>query len=100
MRERFGVSWFEAGQPHFPWREAWALVQASLEDPSTRLGAAAAGWTYPASFPELYIMRFLAGDDIKKALPFNIDAQGQGVTPSEDEVTEALAELENELLFG
>lgn len=70
---------------------------AALEDPSTRLGAAAAGWTYPASFPQLYIMRFLAGDDVKKALPFDVnDAAPQA---SEDEVAAALAELEEELLF-
>lgn len=72
---------------------------AALEDPSTRLGAAAAGWTYPASFPQLHIMRFLAGDDVKKALPFDVDDAAPAEQASEDEIAAALAELEDEILF-
>lgn len=93
------MSWFQAGQRDLPWREAWALVMAALEDPSTRLGAAAAGWTYPATFPQLYIMRFLAGDNVKKALPFDVNDAAPVEQASEDEVAAALAELEEELLF-
>lgn len=82
MRRVYGVSWEQAGQPSLPWREAHALVLAAIQDPSTPLGAEAAGWDYPAREVDLLLLMNLGADP--KVLPFTPTSSAQS-PPSNDD---------------
>ena len=74
MRRTYGLPWHAVGQPDvLPWPEALALVRAAMEDPSTCLGAAAAGWTYPAREIDILLLMAVGGDAARDALPFPLD---------------------------
>lgn len=70
LREDFGVSLWGAGGSTC-WGELVALTRCALSDPSTRLGAVAAGWQYRASMVGLLQVALLADKDTReRVLPF------------------------------
>lgn len=83
MRRLYGVSWEQAGQPALPWREAHALVLAAIQDPSTPLGAEAAGWDYPAREIDLLLLMSLGADP--KVLPFTPTSSDPPPAPPNDD---------------
>lgn len=100
LRARYGVSWWQAGQPNFPWPEVRALVLDALADPSTSLGAEAAGWEYPARLVDLVQVQALTGDQASKVMPYkNTPATGtERIT--DDEITRAQAELAESIIIS
>lgn len=74
MREHYGVSWAHAGQPTLPWYEALQLVRAATEDSSTALGAAIAGWAYPARYVDLALILAVGGKAAQKVMPYELAA--------------------------
>lgn len=75
------------------WGQACTLVDAALEDSSTKLFAAVNGWDYPISMPELLLVIGLYGDKSERLLPFH-DAQTH---VTEEEHTAAVSELLEEI---
>ena len=69
------------------WREALALIKDAATDPSTPLGASLSGFTWPASIPEVNILRALTAlisqDEASRAknekllLPYQPDSGGK-----------------------
>lgn len=78
------------------WGELVALTREALTDPATRLGAKAAGWSYPATNPEL--LRIVAdfGKRAHKVLPL----PREGGAVSQAEADTAAAELEESIVFA
>lgn len=99
LRQRYGVSWFRAGQPDFPWPEVRALVVDAAADPSTSFGAEFQGWEYPATEQQLRMMLLVGGSQAVKILPVRLDEPSEAEQVSEDERAAALAELEQSILF-
>lgn len=83
MRERFGVSWAQAGQPSLPWREVLHLVRAAVADSSTTLGAAVAGWAYPARYVDLVLILAVGGKAAQKVMPYELPADKRHEKPRE-----------------
>mgnify|MGYP000864785476 FL=1 len=97
MRELYGVPWHAAGGPDLPWAEALSLVRAAVADTSTRLGAAHAGWAWPASQPQLLALLLQAPDQAtaRTLLPFDLEAPAPGESAHHDAlVAQAQADLE------
>ena len=80
------------------WGELVALTRAALNDPSTRLGAEAAGWKYPATEPEIFGLIADYGKRVRKILPFDLDAAVSDA--SRAEVDAANAELEQSIIIA
>nr|DAF39157.1 MAG TPA: hypothetical protein [Caudoviricetes sp.] len=93
------MSWWQAGQPSFPWAEAKALVLDALADASTALGAEHAGWEYPARTVDLLIVNALLGEDASKVMPYQENASAEEPT-SQSEVAAALAALEESIIIA
>ena len=70
LRDRYGVSWTWAGTTALPWPEAIHLVHAAAEDPSTALGAAIAGWDYPAEVTDLMLILAVGGKAAEAFMPY------------------------------
>ena len=101
MREHYGVSWAHAGQPTLPWHEALHLVRAATEDSSTTLGAAIAGWAYPARYVDLALILAVGGKAAQKVMPYELPARRtpdrkQDPTPA-DELQAATAAAEADM---
>lgn len=85
----------------FLWGEAKTLIEAYAADPSTHFGAALAGWSYPATTPELITLIATIGDKkvAPKLMPWALKlASDNQATP--DEIAEANAELEAGIVFS
>lgn len=85
LRARYGVSWAQVGQPSLPWHEAALLIEDALADPSTSLGAAVAGWFYPARVTDLALILALGGEAAQDAMPFAMDPSAKQSAPSDDD---------------
>lgn len=77
------------------WREACDLVEVAMNDSSTHLFAASAGWKYPASMPELVLMAVQVGKKGESVLPWNHAPE----RASAAEVAAVHAELMDEIRF-
>ena len=98
LRDRYGVSWTWAGTTALPWPEAIHLVHAAAEDPSTALGAAIAGWDYPAQVTDLMLILAVGGKAAEAAMPYaykhTAKAQATPAQPAlADEVAAAEADM-------
>lgn len=93
------MSWWQAGQPSFPWAEAKALILDAIADASTTLGAEHAGWEYPARTVDLLIVNALLGEDARKVMPYPENASAEEPT-SQAEVAAALAALEESIIIA
>ena len=98
LRDRYGVSWTWAGTTALPWPEAIHLVHAAAEDSSTALGAAIAGWDYPAQVTDLLLILAVGGEAAKAAMPdahkHTAKAQSSPAQPAlADEVAVAEADM-------
>lgn len=95
FREKFHVSPHEIGKS-MPWSEACDLLEIALDDTSTPIAAALAGWRYPASIPDLVAMASRLGEKGKSVLPW----EHPPTPPSEVEIRQAHDELLTEIKFG
>ena len=73
-RTRFGLPIAAVFDGRMTWDEAYDLVRGLLADPTSRLAAARAGWTYPLSreamiVADLYDLTAVANSDRKKGKP-------------------------------
>lgn len=68
LRATFGVGLADVGGP-ITWGEFLALVRVAANDPRTYLGAALAGWAYPASMAEIVTIAANTGKDGADVLP-------------------------------
>lgn len=98
LRDRYGVSWTWAGTTALPWPEAIHLVHAAAEDPSTALGAAIAGWDYPAEVTDLMLILAVGGKAAEAFMPYahkhTAKAQAAPAQPAlADEVAAAEADM-------
>ena len=98
LRDRYGVSWTWAGTTALPWPEAIHLVHAAAEDSSTALGAAIAGWDYPAQVTDLLLILAVGGKAAEAAMPYahkhTAKAQSSPAQPAlADEVAVAEADM-------
>lgn len=98
LRDRYGVSWTWAGTTALPWPEAIHLVHAAAEDPSTALGAAIAGWDYPAEITDLMLILAVGGKAAEAFMPYahkhTAKAQAAPAQPAlADEVAAAEADM-------
>ena len=98
LRDRYGVSWTWAGTTALPWPEAIHLVHAAAEDPSTALGAAIAGWDYPAQVTDLLLILTVGGEAAEAFMPYahkhTAKAQAAPAQPAlADEVAAAEADM-------
>lgn len=93
------MSWWQAGQPHFPWPEVRALVLDALADPSTSLGAEAAGWEYPARLVDLVQVQALTGDQARRVMPYK-DKPTRAEQATRDEIARAQAELAESIIIS
>ena len=98
LRDRYGVSWTWAGTTALPWPEAIHLVHAAAEDPSTALGAAIAGWDYPAEVTDLMLILAVGGKAAEALMPYahkhTAKAQAAPAQPAlADEVAAAEADM-------
>lgn len=66
MRGCYGVSPYQA-----PAYELLALTEAALDDTSTPLFAAVAGWRFPASVPQIVTMGALVGERGEQMMPWH-----------------------------
>ncbi len=99
MRGRFGVSLWGAGVA-YPLGEAVRLATAALGDPSTQLGAAEAGWAYPAAVAEVLMLAATVGEKaFRKLAPWRF-GEGQRPAASQVEVDQAQSELDSMVHFG
>lgn len=94
FRQVFHVSWFQAGTEALSWREAQVLTRAALADTTTPLGAEAAGWSYPASLPELLMLMLSAHSRevaraVSRSLPFDPDGEAKAAEAAEVEAARA-----------
>ena len=82
------------------WGEAKLLIEQSAGDPSTVLGAKLAGWSYPASVPEILTLIAQIGDPkaSRKVMPWALRL-GAGTSATDEEVAEANAALEDGIVF-
>jgi len=83
------------------WGEAKLLIEEYASDPSTHFGAELAGWSYPASTPELISLIAQIRDEkaSKKLMPWTLKTKADPkATP--DEVAEAQAELDEGIVFS
>ena len=69
MRSEFGVSVNYVGGD-VTLGEAFSLIKVAYEDPSTRLGAAAHDWEYPASMVDLVQIAAATGEKSDEVLPW------------------------------
>ena len=79
-----------------PWAEMISLARSAASDPSTELGAAVAGWSYPASMIDLLGIVADFGRQASKVFPFKQTRP----SASADEVAAAQAELEESIQFA
>ena len=98
LRDRYGVSWTWAGTTALPWPEAIHLVHAAAEDPSTALGAAIAGWDYPAEVTDIMLILAVGGKAAEAFMPYahkhTAKAQAAPAQPAlADEVAAAEADM-------
>lgn len=98
LRDRYGVSWTWVGTTALPWPEAIHLVHAAAEDPSTALGAAIAGWDYPAEVTDLMLILAVGGKAAEAFMPYahkhTAKAQAAPAQPAlADEVAAAEADM-------
>ena len=98
LRDRYGVSWTWAGTTALPWPEAIHLVHAAAEDSSTALGAAIAGWDYPAEVTDLMLILAVGGKAAEAFMPYahkhTAKAQSSPAQPAlADEVAVAEADM-------
>ena len=92
----YGVSGWDIGIGRsISWAEACDLVDAALEDTSTRLFAAVAGWRFPMSMPDLLLITAAFGKDAHKVMPF--DPEG---SITQAELESAHDDLLNEIHFS
>lgn len=74
FRSRFGLPVEAVFDGRMTWNEAWMLVRELLSDPSSRLGAARAGWDHPMSreamvLADLWDLNVAVNTDKKKRKP-------------------------------
>lgn len=100
LRETYGVGLSDLGDG-LTWGEAKILIEESADDPSTRFGAALAGWSYPASIPELISLTAQLRDKkaVEKLMPWALKTHS-GPKATQSEIAEAEAELEAEIVFS
>ena len=79
------------------WAEACDLVDAALDETSTPLFVAVAGWKWPATMPELMITTGLFGKSAAEALPLPTANDGRQVSAAEEQ--RAHEELLEEIKF-
>lgn len=79
-----------------PWAEAVDLIDAASGDTTTELGAALAGWSYPASVPELMLVAAVVGKRAESVMPWATEPE----RPTDDEVAAVHAELLDEIRFN
>lgn len=95
LRERFGVSLYGTVEPPM-WEELVALTRTAMSDTSTRLGAEAAGWQYPATEVQLLGLIGQFGKRAASVLPFD---PNEADTPAAIDVQAAQDELDAEFNF-
>lgn len=100
LRETAGVGLTDLGDG-LSWGEAKLLIEEYASDPSTHFGAALAGWSYPASTPDLISLIAQIRDEkaARGLMPWVLATSTERqATP--DEVAEAQAELDAEIVFS
>lgn len=100
LRETAGVGLSDLGDG-LTWGEAKILLEEYASDPSTHLGAALAGWAYPASTPDLIALIAQIRDEkaSKKLMPWVLKLSPKQSAPAA-EVALAEAELESGIVFS
>lgn len=73
-RTRFRLPLTVAGTSRMRWPEVWRLFEQLAEDPSSHVGAALQGWTYPASrellaLSDLYDLTTAVNVDTRRGQP-------------------------------
>lgn len=99
FRQAYGVGLWDAGAGYLL-GEAVTLASAAVSDTSTRLGAAVAGWGYPASITELFALAVQAGKQgFNRIAPWST---GFANTPeaTQDELDQATADLDAMVHFS
>lgn len=85
------------------WGETKTLLEEAASDPSTVLGAALAGWAYPATTPELIGLIAQIGNPraSKRLMPWALENPRRKKTvATAEEVAEATAALEDGIVFS
>jgi hypothetical protein len=87
------------------WGEARDLVISAAADPSTALGAELAGWSYPASVPQIAQVIVSAAQLGRKGskaagklMPWALGAKRRE-TPTPKEIAKAQKEIDEEVIF-
>lgn len=80
------------------WGEAYLLIQAAAQDPSTMLGSELAGWAYPASMVDLLSLSAAVGEKSSTIMPWNLHLSGEPQF-TDQEIQAAQAALDEEILF-
>ncbi len=94
FRSAYGCSAWGIGLS-VSWAEACDLVDAALGDTGTALFAAAAGWEWPTTMPEMLTVAAAYGRDYARVMPFS-----SGDKVSAAEIEQAHDELLSEIRFG
>lgn len=83
------------------WGEAKLLIEEYASDPSTHFGAALAGWSYPASTPELISLIAQIRDKkaSSKLMPWVLKTKAEPKANPE-EIAAAQAELDEGFVFS
>lgn len=100
LRQVCGVGLSDLGDA-VPWGEAKLLIESAAADTSTHLGAELAGWAYPASTLELITVlgQFGKGALQARLMPWQM-AEDAKKRATPDEVAQATAELDAEIIFS
>lgn len=97
LREMGGVGLTDLGDG-LSWGEARDLIEAAIADPSTVLGAEMAGWAYPASMKDIFMLTAAIRDPkvARQLMPWVIKTSDA----TADEIAEAEAALEDGIVFS
>ena len=81
----FGASAHDIGIGRsVPWAEAADLIEIASQDTSTQLFAGLAGWSYPASRPDLFLLQAQLGEAAAGVMPWATrDGEIEQVTDEE-----------------
>lgn len=97
----YGLSIMDIGSDRLTWGEAYLLLKAAATDTSTRLGAELAGFAYPASMPQLYMLLATISDRdaAMSIMPWSVrereeQKKAHAVTQSEMDVAAAALDAE------
>ncbi len=102
LRESFGVGISDLGGG-LTWGEAHTLLVEAAADTGTAIGAALAGWAYPANLRELITLIATIGDRkaSQKVMPWVMkNPRGDEPGATTEEVALAQAELEDSIVFA